>query len=200
MSSYVLAIPRILLLVFFPKLAVNIVICQFFFYQRIKWLLVPDTVKVYQWRHNVIKVNWNRNQHRFIATKMSMTSSATNSHGKTFRIFQSKKNCRHSSDTTQLLQNNQEAHRGMVLCVKCTVETSIKLWSSFLYCSWMVRVVAKGDINSRLFVETAWIPKIEDILPKGPYPPCIRMADRALLAGYPRNIGLHLYWYAIWYL
>ena len=29
--------------------------------------------------------------------------------------------------------------------------------------------------------------QIEGILPKGPYPPCLRMADRALLAGYPRN-------------
>ena len=28
-------------------------------------------------------------------------------------------------------------------------------------------------------------PYIEGILPKGPYPPCLRMADRALLAGYP---------------
>ena len=27
---------------------------------------------------------------------------------------------------------------------------------------------------------------IEGMLPKGPYPPCLRMADRALLAGYPR--------------
>ena len=27
---------------------------------------------------------------------------------------------------------------------------------------------------------------IEGILPKGPYPPCLHMADRALLAGYPR--------------
>ena len=30
-------------------------------------------------------------------------------------------------------------------------------------------------------------PEIDGILPKGPYPPCLRMADRALLAGYPRN-------------
>ena len=29
---------------------------------------------------------------------------------------------------------------------------------------------------------------IEGILPKGPYPPCLRMADRALLAGYPRIV------------
>ena len=28
---------------------------------------------------------------------------------------------------------------------------------------------------------------IDGILPKGPYPPCLRMADRALLAGYPRH-------------
>ena len=27
---------------------------------------------------------------------------------------------------------------------------------------------------------------IEGILPKGTYPPCLRMADKALLAGYPR--------------
>ena len=32
--------------------------------------------------------------------------------------------------------------------------------------------------------------KFEGILPKGPYPPCLRMADRALLAGYPRNIAV----------
>ena len=30
---------------------------------------------------------------------------------------------------------------------------------------------------------------IEGILPKGPYPPCLRMADKALLAGHP--------WYAV---
>ena len=29
---------------------------------------------------------------------------------------------------------------------------------------------------------------IDGFLPKGPYPPCLRMADRALLAGYPRYI------------
>ena len=30
--------------------------------------------------------------------------------------------------------------------------------------------------------------QVEGILPKGPYPPCLRMADRALLAGYPRSV------------
>ena len=29
---------------------------------------------------------------------------------------------------------------------------------------------------------------IEGILPKGPYPPCLRMAERALVAGYPRYV------------
>ena len=30
---------------------------------------------------------------------------------------------------------------------------------------------------------------IDGILPKGPNPPCVRMADRALLAGYPRDVN-----------
>ena len=30
--------------------------------------------------------------------------------------------------------------------------------------------------------------QIEGILPKGPFPPCLRMADRPLLAGYPQNM------------
>ena len=36
---------------------------------------------------------------------------------------------------------------------------------------------------------------IDSILPKGPYPPCLRMADRALLAGFPRYIYIygHIY-------
>ena len=29
---------------------------------------------------------------------------------------------------------------------------------------------------------------VDGIPPKGPYPPCLRMADRALLAGYPRYV------------
>ena len=36
-------------------------------------------------------------------------------------------------------------------------------------------------------------PCIEGILLKGPYPPCLRMATGALLAGYPRYIGA-VYW------
>ena len=37
------------------------------------------------------------------------------------------------------------------------------------------------------------ITDIDDILPKGPYPPCLRMADNALLAGYPRFIGWQMF-------
>ena len=29
---------------------------------------------------------------------------------------------------------------------------------------------------------------VDGILPKGPYPPCLGMADMALLAGYPRCV------------
>ena len=36
------------------------------------------------------------------------------------------------------------------------------------------------------FLVASCNPYIEGMLPKGPYPPCLRMADRALLAGYPR--------------
>ena len=31
--------------------------------------------------------------------------------------------------------------------------------------------------------------QLDGILPKGPYPPCLRMADRALLAGYLRTVN-----------
>ena len=36
-----------------------------------------------------------------------------------------------------------------------------------------------------------WCRHIEGILPKGPYLPCVSVAGRALLAGYPRIIGSH---------
>ena len=46
-----------------------------------------------------------------------------------------------------------------------------------------------GDVSSQLDAY------IDGILPKGPYPPCLRMADRALLAGYlrysRRSLGLN---------
>ena len=45
--------------------------------------------------------------------------------------------------------------------------------------------VKVADISVDFFV---WEPYVDGILPNGPYPPCLRMADRALLAGYPRCV------------
>ena len=44
-------------------------------------------------------------------------------------------------------------------------------------------MLAKGVLGSHWLL---LLKHVEGILPKGPYPPCLRMADRALLAGYPR--------------
>ena len=47
-------------------------------------------------------------------------------------------------------------------------------------CGYWVNLIAQSnqDLRFRIY--------IEGILLKGPYPPCLRMADRALLTGYPR--------------
>ena len=45
----------------------------------------------------------------------------------------------------------------------------------------------KGSGEERPVLNDAYSnPDIEGILPKGPYLPCVSMAGRALLAGYPR--------------
>ena len=43
-----------------------------------------------------------------------------------------------------------------------------------------------------LITKAVSISYIGSILPKGPYPPCLRMADRALLAGYPQYVEVQL--------
>ena len=43
-----------------------------------------------------------------------------------------------------------------------------------------------------IFMSTSYI---NGILPKGPYPPCLRMADRAVLAGYHIYIYIYIYIY-----
>ena len=43
-----------------------------------------------------------------------------------------------------------------------------------------------GELLAIVLVWALQYPHIDGILTKGPYPPCLRMADRALLAGYPR--------------
>ena len=40
-----------------------------------------------------------------------------------------------------------------------------------------------------VFVDVSLNSDFDGILPKGLYPPCLRMADRALLAGYPRIVS-----------
>ena len=56
----------------------------------------------------------------------------------------------------------------------------------FIYKLWLVTLFRwlmhwrYNDVKTRLV-----FPYIDGILPKGPYLPCLRMADRALLAGYP---------------
>ena len=48
-----------------------------------------------------------------------------------------------------------------------------------LYCSVLSDAGGENDGSSSIFE----ISLFDGILPKGPYPPCLRMADRALLAG-----------------
>ena len=45
--------------------------------------------------------------------------------------------------------------------------------------NYRTRQYIKGKRNFSIF-------DIDGILPKGPYPPCLRMEGRALLVGYPR--------------
>ena len=45
-----------------------------------------------------------------------------------------------------------------------------------------------GCVAKRLRDSPQKGPVIDGILPKGPYPPCLRMADRALLTGHPRHM------------
>ena len=55
--------------------------------------------------------------------------------------------------------------------------------------AWYIDVSQSPSLNIMYFllgcISVIYI-YIDGILPKGPYPPCLRMADRALLAGYPR--------------
>ena len=57
--------------------------------------------------------------------------------------------------------------------------------------SYYARIITKWNIRCRLIImDTICILflYIEGILPKGHYPPCWRLTDRALLAGYPRYV------------
>ena len=53
--------------------------------------------------------------------------------------------------------------------------------------AWNIYVYRRVSLHAR--------PYLESIRPKGPYPSCLRVADRALFAGYPRSMFLSLFWY-----
>ena len=50
--------------------------------------------------------------------------------------------------------------------------------------NWIVVILSWLSKNNSAFY--GFFTQFDGILPKGPYPPCLRMADRTLLAGYPR--------------
>ena len=55
----------------------------------------------------------------------------------------------------------------------------------FKLCKYMA-IVLYFSIDEMTLGPASVVVLIDDILPKGPYPPWLRMTDRALLAGYPR--------------
>ena len=82
------------------------------------------------------------------------------------------------------------------ICILILAELSFD-WYCIVYilCAAAVlthHIIQKMAACSRLIRIRDFIyPHIDGILPKGPYPPCLRMADRALLAGYPRYRVFH---------
>ena len=66
------------------------------------------------------------------------------------------------------------------------LETFVECWNSkdqWNLVQYFV-MVCIGQCNNGVWLNNNH--DCDGILPKGPYPPCLRMADRALLAGYPR--------------
>ena len=61
----------------------------------------------------------------------------------------------------------------------------------FLTQSDITRRLIHSTITRTWHGQTSYYRNIEGILPKAPYPPCLRMADRALLAGYPRYVPVY---------
>ena len=63
-------------------------------------------------------------------------------------------------------------------------------WICIKFCIEMYRMPdicqARDIMMLYTLLKLKFQPHIEGILPKGPYPPCLRMAARALLTGYPR--------------
>ena len=64
---------------------------------------------------------------------------------------------------------------------------------------WMCSMVGPFEQPAEMACGIYENTQFEGILPKGPYPPCLRMADRALLAGYPRIASHSILWVVISY-
>ena len=70
------------------------------------------------------------------------------------------------------------------------------IYHQFLVCIHLNLIVCSKGLLLIIYGAQAWcltrcyITLFDDILPKGPYPPCLRMADRALLAGYPWFVSM----------
>ena len=62
----------------------------------------------------------------------------------------------------------------------------------FVLASWLISLLTICHNNTIVMMFCYWWHScylhIDGILPKGPYPPCLRMADRAVLAEYPQYI------------
>ena len=69
-------------------------------------------------------------------------------------------------------------------------------WRIITY-HWKLQVLLFPNINIVYLLCTRHIICIEGILPKGPYLPCVSMADRALLVGYHRYIYIYCGLYSL---
>ena len=63
-------------------------------------------------------------------------------------------------------------------------QLSIIQYKGLCVFSWPIFLV----MIERIYTLSYYHQQIDGIMQKGPYPPCLRMADKALLAGYPRLI------------
>ena len=86
------------------------------------------------------------------------------------------------------LQNNT-GHQLQEYCLRNDFSSYIrrKQVISLTHCG-LVMPYGVRELSQYWFTHLQSQPHIDGILPKGPYPPCLRMADRALLAGYPQSI------------
>ena len=68
---------------------------------------------------------------------------------------------------------------------------NLKLLPVFVRKEIVIKTTTAGAASDQNFVKMATY--FDGILPKGPYPPCLRMANRALLAVYPRFLLLWVF-------